>query len=90
MTPSCAFLRVWRSSYTPGAPVLTFAGLAAGRKQPAVVVAVSALAVVPAGQVDAAGTAVTLDEALGALVDVCVAEKTERGCHISVLFFTKN
>lgn len=34
-------------------------------------VAVAALAVVPAGQVDTSGFAVTLDEAICTLIDIC-------------------
>lgn len=52
--------------------VNVFARLSPWCKHPVVVVAVSALAVVPSGQVNAAGTTVALHEAIGALVDVCL------------------
>lgn len=50
-------------------------------------VAVSALTVVPPRQVDAVGTAVTLNKALRALVNVCWAEETKGGFYTVALFF---
>lgn len=49
-------------------------------------VAVSALTVVPSRQVNAVGTAVTLNKAIRALIYVCLAKKTKTGCYTIVAF----
>lgn len=63
-----------------------FTGFSAWRKHPIVMVAVSALTVIPPRQVDAVGTAVTLNKALRALVNVCLTagsrEALWAGTHI--------
>ena len=49
-----------------------FTGFSTWRKHPIVMVAISALTVVPPRQVNAVGTAVTLNKALRALINVCL------------------
>ena len=50
-------------------------------------VAVSALTVVPPRQVDAVGTAVALNKALRALINVCGTKETKGGLYTIALFF---
>lgn len=73
----------------PAGPTLIdiFARFSAGGKHSIVMVAISALTVVPSRQVDAVSTAVTLNEAIRALINVCFTagpgEALWAGTHIS-------
>lgn len=50
--------------------LLTYTGFPIGGKQAVVMVAITTLAVVPAGQVDTSGFAVTLNKAICTLIDI--------------------
>lgn len=69
-------VKAYRVVSTAVPPHLTFidvfARLSVGGEHSVVVVSITALAVVPAGQVDTSGSTVTLHKPIGALVDVCL------------------
>lgn len=65
--------------------LLTFTRFSTWCKHPIVMVAISALTVVPSGQVNAIGTAVTLNKAVRALIDVCLTKETKAGFYAVVL-----
>lgn len=67
--------------------LLTFTRFSTWCKHPIVVVAISALTVVPSRQVNAVGTAVTLNKAIRALIDVCLTKETKAGFYAVVLSF---
>ena len=52
-------------------------------------VAISALTVVPSRQVDAVSTAVTLNKAIRALINVYLGKKTGTGCYTIAAFLSK-
>lgn len=54
---------------------LTYTRLPVGGEEAVVMVAVAALAVVPAGQVDTSGFTVTLHKAICALINICREEQ---------------
>lgn len=49
-------------------------------------VAISALTVIPSRQVNAVSTTVTLNKAIRALVNICLAKKTKTGCYTIAAF----
>lgn len=71
--------------------LLTFTGFSAWWKHPIVMVAISAFTVVPARQVNAVSTAVALNKAIWAFINVCLVrttkkEKIQRGnCYTSLM-----
>lgn len=68
----------------PGPTLINiFTGFSTWCKHPIVMVAISTLTVVPSRQVNAVGTAVTLNKAIGALINVCLtagSSETLRAC----------
>ena len=65
--------------------LLTFTRFSTWCKHPIIMVAISALTVVPPWQVDAVGTAVTLNKAVRALINVWLTKETKAGFYAVVL-----